>query len=348
MNDRRSGLRAKAQRAFDRAKDTRIGRSVAWYGATRGTLLCGGIAYAAIFSFGAALVIGFSLFSATIGGNAELRAAVLEQLDTWLPGLIATGPRDNGAQLVLGDFVLIDAVNPASIGAAVVFLFTAIGFMRALRIGVRAMFDVPAGEESLVLSKVWELIGFAILGSMILTSAAASVVAQAVNREVEQLIGTSAVVRALLTTGTAAVGVVLDALLVFLVIRVVAHVRPERTRDLVLGCLTAGLVASGLRWLGTSLVAETATRNVLLASFAALATVLVLVNLVARVLLLVCAWMHDPARVDEVAHAEREVHARRHAEEVERIIARGQGTGLPWSPVVRGVRRARLAVPREE
>jgi membrane protein len=183
---------------------------------------------------------------------------------------------------------------------------------------------------------------------MILTSAAASVVAQAVNREVEQLIGTSAAVRVLLTTGAAAVGVVLDALLVFLVIRVVAHVRPERTRDLVLGCLTAGLVASGLRWLGTSLVAGTATRSVLLASYAALATVLVLVNLVSRVLLLVCAWMYDPARVDELAHAEREVHARRHAEEVERIVVRGQGTGFPWSPLVRGVRRARLAVPREE
>lgn len=344
MNDRPSDLRAKAQRAVDRAKDTRIARSVAWYGASRGALLCGGIAYAAIFSFGAALVIGFSLFSATLGGNDELRAAVLEQLDTWLPGLIATSPGDR-APLDLSTFVQIDAINPASIGSAVVLLFTAIGFMRALRIGVRAMFDVPAGEESLVLSKVWELIGFAILGSMILTSAAASVVAQAVNRQVEDLLGTSAVVRVLLTTGTAAVGVVLDALLVFLVIRVVAHVRPERTRDLVLGCLTAGLVASGLRWLGTSLVAGTASRNVLLASFTALATVLVLVNLVSRVLLLVCAWMYDPARVDELAHAEREVHARRHAEEVERIVARGQGRGFPWSPIVRGVRRARLAVP---
>ncbi len=343
MDGRLADLRTRAGRLVDRAKDTRVARSVAWYGARRGTLLCGGIAYSAIFSLFAALTIGFSIFFATLGTNVELREAVFEQVDTWLPGLLDTDP--SGGLLDPSDLTFPSAVNPASMIATVVLLFTAVGFMRALRTSVRAMFDVPTDEESLVLSKVWELLGFAILGVMVLASAAASIVSQTVDRQVEELLGASVVVRLGLSLGTATVGLVLDALLVFLVIRAVAHVRPERARDLVLGCLAAGLVASALRWVGTSVVAETASRNPVLASFAVLGTVLVLVNAVARVLLLICAWMHDPARVDELAHAEREVDAQRHAAEIDRIVAHGQGTGFPWSPVVRGVRRARLAVP---
>jgi membrane protein len=344
VDDRSPDLRTRAGQVVDRVKDTRAARTVAWYGARRGALLCGGIAYSAVFSLAAALTIGFSVFFATLGGNAGLRRAVFDQIDTWLPGLLATGDGTGGV-LEPDSLVLPSAINVYSIGASVVLLFTATRFMRALRVGVRAMFDVPAGEESLVLSKVWELLGFAILGGMVLTSAAASIVSQAVSRQVEALLGTSAVVVVLVALGTAAVGVVLDAVLVLLVVRVVAHVRPRRTRDLVLGCLAAGVVASGLRWLGTSFVAATATRNALLASFAVLATVLVLVNFVARVLLLACAWMYDPPRPDEVAHAEAEVEARRHAAEVDRIVAQGQGSGLPWSPIVRGIRRARLTVP---
>ncbi|AEG43741.1 YihY/virulence factor BrkB family protein [Isoptericola variabilis] len=344
MDDRPADLRTKVLRRVDRAKDTRAARALAWYGARRGALLCGGIAYSAVFSLAAALTIGFSVFFATLGNNAALRQAVFDQIDTWLPGLLVTGDGTGGV-LEPDNLVLPSAVNVYSLGAAVVLLFTATGFMRALRVGVRAMFDVPAGDESLVLSKVWELLGFAILGVMVLASAAASIVSQTVNRQVEELLGTSTAVRVLLTLGTAAVGVVLDALLVYLVVRVVARVRPVRTRDLLLGCLAAGLVASALRWLGTSVVAGTADRNPLLASFAVLATVLVLVNFVARVLLLVCAWMYDPPRVDEVELAEEQLRARRHAAEVDRIVRRGQGSGRPWSPLVRGVRRARLAVP---
>jgi membrane protein len=342
VDDRLDRARSRALAVVDRVKDSRPGRAVAWYGAHHGALLCGGIAYAAIFSLFAGLTIGFSVFLATLGRNGELREAVFEQVDTWLPGLLATG---RGAVLDPADLQVASALNPASIIAAVVLLFTAIGFMRALRGSVRAMFDVPPGEESLVLSKVWELLGFAMLGGMVLASAAASIVSQTVNRQVEALLGTSTLVRVLLTVGTAAVGVVLDVLLVYLVVRAIAHVRPERTRDLVLGCAVAGVVASALRWLGTSLVAATATRNALLGSFAAVATVLVLVNIVARVLLVVCAWMYDPPRVDEVARAEAELHARRHAAEVDRIVRHGRGQGLPWSPIVRGIRRARLAIP---
>lgn len=70
-----------------------------------------------------------------------------------------------------------------------------------------------------------------------------------------------------------------------------------------------------------------------------LAAVLLLVNVVARVLLLMCAWVYDPPRLDEIEEAEQTVAAMRREAEVERQVHRGRGSGKVYSPVVRGVRR---------
>lgn len=320
----------------ERVKDLRVMRSFKWYADRRGALLCGGIAYTAIFSLFAALAIGFTFFSVTLGRRPELQEAVFAQIDTWLPGLIGTG---DGAVLRPDQLILDSAFTLPNVIAVVVLLFSAIGFMRALRVSVRSMFDQPVVGVSPVLSKVWELAGFALLGAMVLASAAASILSQTITRQVTAWFGDSMVLARTLSLGTLAFGVLLDALLVFLVIRVVARVRPRRGRDFLIGCLVAGVVAGVLRWAGTSIVTASATDNPILGSFAALVTVLVLVNFIARVLLLVCAWVYDPPRLDELAHAEDEVAARRDAEEIDRVVRRGQGAGKPWSPVVRGVRR---------
>lgn len=343
MEDRLERVRDRSLTVYDWFKSLRPVRSWYWYVDRRGALLCGGIAYTAIFSLFAGLTIAFTVFSRTLASRPELQEAVFDQINTWLPGLIKSAENPDGV-VEPTDLLLDSALTWTSVIAAVVFLWTAIGFMRALRISVRSMFDQPVVGVSPVLSKVWELVGFAILGAMIVASAAASIVSQTISRQVEDLFGGSFLVAQLTALGTAAVGVALDALLVYLIIRVVARVRPRRGRDVVLGCLAAGVVAGGLRWAGTSVVAAGAERNALLAAFAGLVTVLVLVNFVARVLLLVCAWIYDPPRLDEIARAEAEVAAMRDAAEIERVVRRGQGSGKPWSPVVRGVRRGSYAL----
>ncbi|MFE5335459.1 YihY/virulence factor BrkB family protein [Isoptericola sp. NPDC056573] len=343
MNDRLEQAKSRSVVAYQWFKSLRPVRSWYWYVDRRGALLCGGIAYTAIFSLFAALTIGFTVFSRVLTGRQELQEEVFEQINDWLPGLIKTDANPDGV-LAPSQLVLSSALTWTSVIAAVVFLWTAIGFMRALRISVRSMFDQPVVGVSPVLSKIWELLGFVILGAMIVASAAASILAQTFSRQVQDWFGSSFLVAQLTALGTAAVGVALDALLVYLIVRVVARVRPRRRRDFVLGCLAAGVVAGVLRWLGTSVVAAGAERNALLAAFAGLVTVLVLVNFVARVLLLMCAWIYDPPRLDEIAHAEAEVAAMRDAAEIERVVRRGQGSGKPWSPVVRGVRRGSWAL----
>ncbi|QAY71828.1 hypothetical protein ET471_10090 [Xylanimonas protaetiae] len=279
-------------RAVERWKDSRLGRTLAWYGARNGPLLCGGIAYSALFSLFAGLTIGWSVFSASLGRNAGLRDAVLDQVDTWVPGLVGDGPKD---MISPDKLVLPSALTWATVVAAVVLLVSALGVMGALRSSVRAMFDLPAAGQNPVLARVWQLAGFALLGVGVVASAGASVAAGAVGQVVESWLGGSQAVAWAVRLGGAAVGVALDAVVVVMIITVVGGARPTR-RDLVLGSLAAGVVAGALRWLGTTIVVGSAGANRLLAPFAAIVTILVLVNFVARLLLLTCAWMHDPPR----------------------------------------------------
>ncbi|WP_407318604.1 YihY/virulence factor BrkB family protein [Isoptericola halotolerans] len=339
MPDRLARLRDLVVGLVQWAFDLRSVRAVKWYLARRGNLLCGGIAYSALFSLGAALTIGVSIFSATLGNRQELKEEVFDQIDDWVPGLLKESPGAKEGLVFPDDLVQDTAWSWTTVVAAVVFLWTAISVMGALRHSVRSMFDAPVVGINPVLSKVWQLVGFLLLGVMLVTAAAASIVSQTVNRQFTRWLGDSVVLGWTLTLGTFLVGVVLDAVLIYLIVRVVGQVRPRRTGDLVVGCLVAGLVTSGLRLAGTSLVTSAASRNAILASFVTLAAILLLANFVARVLLLVCAWMYDPPRLDEIERAEQTVAWLRRRAEIDRVVRRGRGSGRPYSAVVRGVRR---------
>ncbi|MEG3615633.1 YihY/virulence factor BrkB family protein [Isoptericola haloaureus] len=335
MSERIERWKDRATRLVGWVKDRREVRAVQWYMARRGNLLSGGIAYSAIFAIGASLTIGFSVFSATLGSRPELMAAVTDQIELWLPGLIGDGPQ----QLDPDDLVVEDIWNTATLIATVVLLWTAISFMGALRHSVRSMFDAPVVGVNPVMAKVWQLVGFVVLGAMIVVTAAASILAQTVRSQLTNWLGNSQALVELLRFGSLGVAVVLDAVVVYLIVRVVGQVRPRRTRDLVIGCLLAGLASGALRYAGTSLVTSSVSSNVVLGSFVTIGTILLLANFLSRMLLMVCAWMYDPPRMDEIARAEAELAAMRHQEEVDRLVAQGAGSGKPYSPVVRGVRR---------
>jgi membrane protein len=281
-------------RAVERWKASRPGRTLAWYGERNAALLCGGIAYSALFSLFAGITIGWSVFAASLGRDEALRDAVLRQVDTWLPGLVGDGPDD----LVSPDsLALPSAVTWASVVAVVVLLFSALGVMGALRRSVRAMFDLPATGQNPVLARVWQLAGFALLGVGVLVSAATSIATGAVGGVVESWLGGSQALAWAIRLGGSAIGVIVDTAVIVMIITVVGGARPAR-RDLLLGSLAAGVVAGVLRWAGTTIVVGSAGANRLLAPFAAIVTILVLVNFLARILLLVCAWMADPPRRD--------------------------------------------------
>ena len=282
------------QAAWSRWEATRAGRTLTRFNDANGSVLSGGMAYAALFSLFAALAIGYTVFIRLLGADAELRDAVLALVDVWLPGLVDIG---DGGVLSPSDLVLSTGLSWTSAVAAVVLLWSATNFLGALRSSVRAMFDETESVGNPVTDRLRQLLGFVLLAVGVLVTAGASVAVSAAVPWTLNLVGLGEGAGWAVRGVGLLLAVVLDTAVVAAVIRFVGGVRPAG-RDLLLGSLAVGIVAGGLRVLGTEVIAGTAARNALLASFAVVVTVLVLVNLLARVLLLSTAWMSQSAETE--------------------------------------------------
>ncbi|GAB4083969.1 hypothetical protein GCM10028784_05990 [Myceligenerans cantabricum] len=277
------------KRYWNRWKASRPGRTLARYSDRGGNVLCGGMAYTALFSLFAALTIGYSAFSAVLGGDAELQEEVVAQVDEWAPGLLDTG---SGGVIAPEDLLLSSALSLTSVIAVLVLLWSATGFMGALRIAVRTMFDLPDDGPNVVVARLLQLVGFLLLLVGVLVGAAVGLAVSTAAPWFMDLIGLGGASRVVVRVLGILAGVAVDAAVVAGVVRYVAGVKVPR-HQLLMVALTVGLATGLLRWAGSSVIAESASRNALLAGFAVLVSVLILVNLVARVLLLACAWVAE-------------------------------------------------------
>lgn len=286
--------RAKAALAWWQA--TRPARANARFGARGGGVLTGGIAYAALFSVFAALTLGWTVFMALLGGDVALRGRVLTAIDEALPGLVQTD--DAGSGLIDPDTLRMSAgLTVAGAVALVVLLMSALSAAAALRTGVRAMFAADGasgtGGENVVLGKLRELGGLAGLAFAVLLSAVLTTAVTAGAQWLLGELGWAGATTVVLRVCGLLVTFVLDAAVFVLVVRVLANQHPPR-RDLLRGAAICALGVGVVRFLGTSVVAGSATKNPVLASFAVIVTLLVWVNLMARIVLLSAAWTADP------------------------------------------------------
>ncbi|MEK8228394.1 YihY/virulence factor BrkB family protein [Oerskovia sp. M15] len=323
---RASGHRAKAVLAW--WNTTRPARALAQYGVQRGALLCGGMAYSALFSLFAGLTIFYTAFMAFLGNREELREEIFKQLDKAIPGLIDQGDGNDG--IIRPDQLILDSgISISSIVAVVVLLFSAVSFMAALRTSTRAMFSLTDLGQNPVLSKLRELGGFAVLGFSVVISAAATVIVQSLGA---RIFGDGALAAVLVPVGGILVGLVFDAIVVLLIIRFVAGVRPPRRTST--SALAAAAAFGTLRYLGTSIIVGSSSRNALLGSFATFVTILLLANFVTRILLMVAAWIADPPRSRPSTSCARRPRRSRRSGSTQRCV--GVRVRVPWSPVVRG------------
>ncbi|WP_426594608.1 YihY/virulence factor BrkB family protein [Cellulomonas sp. McL0617] len=291
-------LVARGMASWDWVKHTRPMRAYARFAVRSGGVLTGGIAYATLFSVVAALTIGFTAFMAVLGDNERLRNQVLDAVDEALPGLIDTG--DGNGMISAKSLVLNTSLTITSVIAVLVLLVSAIAAVAALRKSVRAMFadDDPRGNG--IRGKARELGGFAVAALAVLLSAIVTIAVTSAAQWILGALGWGSVMTSVLSVLGFTVAFVVDAGMFVLIVTALAAQRPPR-RDLLQG---AGLAAVGLgtvRLLGTAVVTGSATRNPLFASVAVLVTLLVWINLIARIILLAAAWTADPPYVDKSA-----------------------------------------------
>ncbi|HEY0186513.1 MAG TPA: YihY/virulence factor BrkB family protein [Cellulomonas sp.] len=271
---------------------TRAGRANARFGAAGGGVLTGGIAYAAMFSLFAGLTIGYTVFMAVLGDNDELRSSVLDAIDANLPGLVQTDHSDGIVDP--GSLVLSRGLGIAGVVAVVVLLVSAISAMAALRTAVRAMLGAEGAGGNAVVGKLRELGGFVGMALAILLSAVLSI---GTTTAADWLLGVVGADSSVASVVTRVAGILVafgvDAATFLLVVVVLAGVRPP-WRDLRQGALIAGVGLGVVRVLGTSVVTGSTGSNAVLASFTVLVTLLVWINLIARIVLLAAAWTADP------------------------------------------------------
>lgn len=261
------------------------------YQLANGSILAGGITYTALFSLSAALTIGVTLLMRVFGNNEQLRDQIFESLDQSVPGLINTG--DNGGLVRPEDLTVSPTVTLTSAIAVGVLLFTALRVMAAFRKSLHAMFGMVTARKNKPIDKLRELIGFAVIAVGVFVSAVATIAVSAVGRWMSgQLVG-GELWSALIPVGSILVGVLVDAGMFVLLMRVLAGLKMPR-KDLFAGAAVAAAGLGLLRVLGTSVVAGSATSNPLFASATVIITILVWINTSARIILIAAAFAADP------------------------------------------------------
>ena len=269
---------------------TRPWRTFSHFTDVGGSVLTAGMSYQALFAVFAALWVGFGIFGIVLSGRPELLATLIEQINTFVPGLIGEG--ENG-------LVHIDVLLSASILswtgaiAALSLLWVAINWFTGTRRSIRIIFGLDVRQyRNAVLLKLRDFVLALIFGTVILVSAALTVLSSNFTDAVFGWLGWSQDTWLFGTMGTLTRNVamyVFDVLVLMAMHRYLAEVRVPRLR-LLLGCALGGLALLGLKILGTVLLGG-ATGNPLLASFALFIGVLLWFNFICRVLLLTASWI---------------------------------------------------------
>lgn len=264
------------------------------YVLTNGPSLSGGVTFSAILSLTAALTILVNAARALIRDDEMLFDALLQLINQVLPGVFEVG----GQPGILDPEALMlqPGFNWTTFISTVVLVWSAAMVMTGLRKSMRIVFGLAGAPLGLLRGKLTDLLGFAALGSSVLVSTALATGVAVGGRNLLLWLGIESPVTAVLLAVLAiALTAALDALVVVMLLRLTARVRiPRRDRyhAMVLGAIVFGL----LRLAGTSVIGL--ADNFLLASVAAVATLVLWVNLAVRALLMICAWTANPPGAD--------------------------------------------------
>jgi membrane protein len=263
-------------------------RAFTHYNLQRGPLMSAGIGFRMFFSITGLLATGLSVAGLVLSGHPALLDQIIKSVAATAPGLLKV----NGSEGLVDPYELL---NPSSLGwaaliAAVVTVFTSLGWISGVRDGTRSMMQLgPLGLNPVlqILRDVGTLI---LLGVALVVSSAVSLVfGTAAGWVTEQLSLDPAVAGPLTTSITIVVPLLLGWGTALIMYRVAAGLKPAR-RSLLEGTVLAAVGTTVLQVFSTQLLAS-AGKNPILAPFAIIIGLLIWFNLVSQVYVVCAAWV---------------------------------------------------------
>lgn len=259
----------------------------AWqrYSAARGNLLAGGVTYFAFFSIFPAVALAFTVFGLVLRDQPELLAEVHAAIEQQLPGFVQTEDNPDGlipVNIPSGATLSISA----AIGVAGI-LWAGLGWLGALRDGIRTIFGAEGAPGNFVLAKLRDLLVLASIGVGIVLAAVTNTVTSAVAGTLAEAVGLGDQTW-IITWAGLLVSFLANGLLVALMLRVLSGVDLPwaGTRN---GALFGGVAMTLLQTFSARLLAGT-MGNKLFASIALVVGLLAFLNFVSRAMLLSAAW----------------------------------------------------------
>ncbi|WP_320414992.1 YihY/virulence factor BrkB family protein [Kocuria sp. cx-116] len=279
--------------AFARLMTLFPARIITHYMFHGGPLMAAGLAYQLLFASTALLVIGFSLLGMILGSDSTLQQSLVQGIGQAVPGLLDVGDGRGGVI----PLALLENTAPFTVASGIasgVLVFTAWRWIAGIRLATRRMFELPPAPGMPIAAVPRDLAWLAVIGLLLLSSAAISVFASGAVETVMRWLEDSGWIEpqawldgglnVLLAVG---VGFVVDLLMSFALVRGVSQLKLHR-KAMVVTVLVGAIGSQVLRFAGGEIIART-TNNPYLFSFAVLVGVLLWFNLYGQILLLAAA-----------------------------------------------------------
>ncbi|MCS5717291.1 YihY/virulence factor BrkB family protein [Herbiconiux sp. CPCC 205763] len=262
--------------------------------AGNGFLLSSGMSYQALFAVFAAVYIVFAGAGIWLTGSPETMDALIQLINTYVPGLIGT---DGSPGVISADDLTtvtgssMSVLTVTGIAAFVVLVWTAIGWITYSRMAVRAIFGLPKDHRSYVLLKARDFLVALVLGAALFAAAVLSVASTAAIDWLLSLLDEPLKDWSSLLVGAAGLAVVylIDMIALMVLFRFLAdaHLTIKRMSG---GALLGGAALLLLQVLGGQLLGG-ATRNPLLSTFVVFIALLLWFRLTSIVTLVAASWI---------------------------------------------------------
>lgn len=248
------------------------------------------MSFQALFAVFASLWVGSGILAVWLRGNTEMVEAVTEQINTYVPGLIAV---DGEGVIPLEELLGRSGFDFSSAIASVSLIWVAVTWFTGTRRTLRLIFGLEVKQyRNAILLKIRDLIGTITFFVAILSSALLTVLSSGFTNWALQLLGINEENWFIGTMGTVLRYVAMltvDVLIIMGMHRYLAEISVPK-KQLFFGSLLGGVALMGIKILGTTLLGG-ATSNPLLATFAVIVGLLIWFNLICRILLLTSAWI---------------------------------------------------------